>query len=244
MTNKPQLLGMLAGLFLAVGLVCSSMLVTRAWLKVSETQTISVTGSARKNIKSDLIIWRASFSGEGDSLAAAQAQLKESRGKVEAFVKASGVTNSEFSSVAITDLREMRKDSDHTQQSVLVGYRLTQSVEVQSADVENVSRLDRNSTELIEQGVFLTSFPPQYIYTRAGEAKVEMLAEATRDARARAEQIGSQGGRGISQLQNARMGVFQIAPLYSTETSWDGMNDTTSLDKTVTAVVSATFSLR
>ena len=46
------------------------------------------------------------------------------------------------------------------------------------------------------------------------------------------------------ELRNARMGGVQINPLYGTETSWEGNNDTTSLEKTIMSTVSATFSLR
>jgi hypothetical protein len=84
----------------------------------------------------------------------------------------------------------------------------------------------------------------EYIYTKAAEAKVSLLAEATGDARARATQIASQGGRTIGGLRSARMGVFQITARNSVETSSEGVNDISSLDKTITAVVSATFSLK
>jgi hypothetical protein len=73
---------------------------------------------------------------------------------------------------------------------------------------------------------------------------VEMMADATKDARARAEQIAGQGGREIKELRNAHMGVVQINPLYSTATSWEGNSDTSSLEKTITATVTATFGLR
>ena len=71
-----------------------------------------------------------------------------------------------------------------------------------------------------------------------------MLAEATKDARARAEQIAAQGGRSIAALHDADMGVFQITPLHDTGTSSEGESDTSSLDKTITAVVTATFLLK
>ena len=89
-----------------------------------------------------------------------------------------------------------------------------------------------------------TTPPPEFIYTRAGEVKVETLSEAARDARSRAEQIATQGGRGIGGLQTADMGVIQRVPIYSGQTSWEGMHDTSSLDKTITAVVTATFALK
>jgi hypothetical protein len=40
------------------------------------------------------------------------------------------------------------------------------------------------------------------------------------------------------------MGVVQINPRYSTATSWEGNNDTTSPDKTIVTTVTAVFSLR
>ena len=55
--SRPQLFGMLAGLFLAVGLVLSSMLATTAWLKIKNSQFISVKGSTHKDVASDLVIW-------------------------------------------------------------------------------------------------------------------------------------------------------------------------------------------
>ena len=46
MQARPHLLGVLAGLFLAAGLVLASLIVARAWQRVAEAQAISVTGSA------------------------------------------------------------------------------------------------------------------------------------------------------------------------------------------------------
>ena len=71
-----------------------------------------------------------------------------------------------------------------------------------------------------------------------------MLADATKDARARAEQIAAQGGRTIASLHDAEMGVFQITPLHESDTSGEGESDTSSMDKTITAVVTATFLLK
>ena len=103
--------------------------------------------------------------------------------------------------------------------------------------------MNADSTALVEQGVLLTTEKPKYIYTKVAEEKIEMLADATKDARARAERIAAQGGGRLSRLHSADMGVFQITPINNSETTWDGVNDTTSVDKTITAVVTATFTL-
>jgi uncharacterized protein len=243
-STKPHLLGLLAGLFLAAGLVASTLLATRAWLKIAETQNIVVTGSARRMVKSDLIVWQGSFSAEAGTLLESQRKLKADAEKVRGFLHASGITNEIFTSISIQEVQATQRDDHGLTQQKTVGYRLTQTVEVRSTDVERTIELERQSTALVEQGVLFTPAPPQFIYTKASEAKVEMLAEATKDARARAMQIATQGGRSIHALREARMGVFQITPLHSSETSAEGINDTTSLEKTILSVVSATFSLK
>jgi hypothetical protein len=107
-----------------------------------------------------------------------------------------------------------------------------------------VPKLAGDSGELLQQDVVFVSDGFEFIYTKSGDAKVEMMAEATKDARARAEQIALQGGRKIKELRSARMGVVQINPLYATATSWEGNNDTSSLEKTITATISATFAMK
>jgi hypothetical protein len=233
---------MLAGLFLAAGLVCSAMLGTSAWVKIKNSQFINVKGAVQKHIESDLAIWTGSFQIEAETLIEAQRNIQANRVLVENFLSAAGVTNLTFTPINIEELKATKKSEDGFVSLRLSGYRLSQSVMVESSDVDRLDKLD--TTPLVEQGVVFTVTPLQFIYTKAGEAKIEMLAEATKDARARAEQIATQGGRSIARLQSADQGVFQITPNHSVATSWQGENDTTSRRKTITAVVTATFLLK
>ena len=135
----------------------------------------------------------------------------------------------------------MQKSADGFVMQRTAGFRLSQSVSVESSDVERLGKLD--STPLVEQGMIFTVAPPQFIYSKAGDTKIEMLAAATKDARARAEQIAIQGGRAIARLNAADQGIFQITPRHTVRTSWEGESDSTSRQKTITAVVTATFLL-
>ena len=242
---RPQLFGMLAGLFLAAGLVLSSMLGTTAWVKIKNSLFITSKGSTRKNVKSDLVVWNGSFTTEAPTLLDAQHKLKTDATRVEQFLGASGVTNFVFKPIAIEEIQanvSNETNGENISRQRTVGYRLSQKVRVESGDVERMAQLD--TTPLVEQGVLFTTEPPQFLYTKVAEEKIEMLADATKDARARAEQIAAQGSRSIANLHDAEMGVFQITPLHESDTSGDGENDTSSLDKTITAVVTATFLLK
>ena len=242
---RPQLFGMLAGLFLAAGLVWSSMLGTTAWVKIKNSQFITSKGSTRKNVKSDLVVWKGSFTTEAPTLLEAQRKLKADATKVAGFLQAAGVTNVVLTPIAIEEIQASvsnESNGENITRQRTVGYRLTQKVRVESADVERMAQLD--TTPLVEQDVLFTTEPPQFLYTKVAEEKIEMLADATKDARARAEQIAAQGDRSIANLHDAEMGVFQITPLHENDTSGGGENDTSSLDKTITAVVTATFLLK
>ena len=233
---------MLAGLFLAAGLVFSAMLGTSAWVKIKNSQYVTVKGSVQKNIESDLAIWSGGFQVEAETLLDAQHQIQANRALVAKFLGDAGVTNFTFAPIGIEELKATKKSADGFVAQRTTGYRLNQNVSVESADVERLDRLD--STPLVEQGVIFTVAAPQFIYSKAGDTKIEMLAEATKDARARAEQIATQGGRAIARLHDADQGIFQITPQHESRTSWQGENDTTARQKTITAVVTATFLLK
>ncbi|WP_420795975.1 SIMPL domain-containing protein [Desulforamulus profundi] len=98
--------------------------------------------------------------------------------------------------------------------------------------------------ELIEQGVVFESQPPQYFYTKLNDLKVNMLAEATKDAKLRAEKMASSTGSRIGSQRSAKMGVFQITAVNSNEISDYGINDTSSIEKEITAVVNVEFSVK
>lgn len=244
---RPHLLGVLAGLFLAAGLVLSTLLLTRTWLKVADAESITVTGSARRDVQSDLVVWRGTMTVESGTLLAAQALLAQQESVVRGFLSAQGVTNTHFHPIAIqrVQVRPAKPAPGDDGDPALPDprFRLSRTVEVRSGEIDRVLAMDAQAPQLVNQGIEFAAGSPEFIWTKAGEAKIEMLADASRDARARAEQIVSQGGRRISRMRSARMGVFQITPLYSTHNSWDGMNDTTSREKTVTAVVNATYAL-
>ena len=69
--------------------------------------------------------------------------------------------------------------------------------------------------ELVSAGVVLSSDGgaaggPVYLFTALNDAKPEMVAEATRNARASAEQFAKDSGSALGGIRSASQGVFQI----------------------------------
>ena len=206
--------------------------------------TITVTGSARKTIRADLAVWRGSFNAQAPRIEDAYAELEASARRVRAYLVAKGFSDSAlvFTQVQTQTLSPRTRDGQETGQ--IEGYRLTQTVELRSRDVSRIATLAREATELIRQGVRFESYPPEFLVTGLADLKVEMLAAATRDAKARASEMARNAGSSIGRLRSARMGVFQVTPTNSTMVTDYGINDTSSLEKDITSVVSVSFEIR
>lgn len=226
------------------GLVLSTFMVTQSLINIKGTNTISVTGSAKKQIKSDLIVWQGSFSAQAPQMADAYAQLKVSLEKVKKYLIGKGIEEKDMvvSSIITNTIYEMNFNGIYTNN--VIAYRLEQRVEISSSDVDKITGISREATELINEGVDFQSMMPQYFYTKIADLKVSMLAEATKDAKNRAVQIAENTGSSIGALRSAKMGVFQITPLYSTEVADYGINDTSSIEKEITAVVTCNFEMK
>jgi hypothetical protein len=85
--------------------------------------------------------------------------------------------------------------------------------------------------------------PPEYYYTKLSDIKIEIQAQAARDAMTRGERIAEATGRKLGTLKSARMGVLQITPENSNLTSDYGVNDISSIRKEIVAVVNANFEI-
>ena len=86
------------------------------------------------------------------------------------------------------------------------GYQWRQPVQVRSENVAAAARLGLECAELLNQGVAFVTEGTQFIYAKPTEARIQMMREATRDARARAEQIAGESGRTARVTRGARLG--------------------------------------
>lgn len=233
-----------AGFALAVGIVLASVVFAWAYTKNKNAdQTITVTGSAKKRITSDLVVWRASVSYQGAQLSEAYGALKDKVPRVRAYLVSKGIADEQIVVSSVSTKTMQEKDENGEETGRVNGYVLTQTVEVRSPEVEKVTKISREVTELIDQGILLESQAPEYSYTKLGELKIAMLGEAANDAKVRAQRIAESTGSSVGSVRSARMGVMQITAADSNEVSDYGVNDTSSLEKDITAVVNVSFSV-
>lgn len=236
---------MVVSLILALGIVVSSYILTSGIKEIKgSTNSLSVKGSAKKQITSDLAVWTGSFSLQSSSLFEAYQSLKDSEKKVKAYLINQGVMEQDiiFSSITTSTNYVMLPNGMYSNQ--IESYRLYQNVEIRSNDIGKITEISRNATDLINEGVEFQSNTPQYFYTKLSELKIDMIELATKDAKARAEKMLGATGNRVGTLKSAYVGIFQITPLYSDEISDYGMNDTTSIEKEITSVVTCEFEVQ
>jgi hypothetical protein len=230
----------------AISLITSSVVASRAYTARAEQaaksrQELTVKGSARMPVTSDLGTWSIRVSGEGADLAGAYAVLEAATTRVREFLLQQGFETSEIGLSAIATETHYQRDKEGRPTRDVAGYTLERSVGVGSANVARVAKAAGEVTQLLRENVRVQSSPPQYTYTKVADLKVQILGEASKDARTRAEEIASNAGCRVGEVRNAQMGVIQITRPNSTEVSGYGLYDTSTIDKDISVVVTVTF---
>lgn len=242
MDNRNLLYGLVA---LAIALGFGSCVVGRGIGEVRRPdEAITVTGSAKRPIRADFVIWRASVGIQSPSVVTASSELRTEVTRVRQFLRANGVSDSMLTVKPIETYAVPEVVENGRETGRIIAYRLTQQFEVRSADVDAITALSQKAGDLMAEGVGLSSQAPEYLYTKLADLRVSLIEDATRDAKLRAEAIAKSTGGAVGSVRQARVGVFQITPRFSTEITDYGMNDVSAVEKDVTAVVHVTFALR
>lgn len=229
--NKNVIIAAIASLGFIIGLaVLGSAIKNRN----KSENTISVTGLGTKTFTSDLITWSGNFSRNSYELKAAYDALANDRKVIENYLISKGIKKEEmvFSAVDIQKQFDYSTNPNGGSRQTFSGYQLSQTVSLESKDVVRLENLSRNITEMINLGIEFTSSPPSYFYTKLADVKQQMIADATKDAKNRAEKIAENSGSSLGNLKNATMGVIQItAPNSNEEFSYGGTFNTASKEK-------------
>jgi hypothetical protein len=203
-----------------------------------DANAISVTGSAKRTITSDYVIWDASLSVQRETTREAAAQLERWLEQTLAVLRASAIQDAELN-VGATSTETITRRSGR-----VTGYLLSRSLQVRSSRIDVVDAAIEDSSRLLAAGVPLSAGQPQYVYTKLAELRPALSAEATKDALVRAKAIVEITGDELGGVRDVSVAPFQLTAPGSTEVSDYGIYDTSTREKEVTAVVNVTFSVK
>lgn len=231
-----------------IAIIVAAFLLGQAVINRNNSEGIvSVTGLGKADFTSDLIVWEGSFSKTSTNLKNAYLALENDKKIISDYLINKGVKKEEIVFNAVNS-RENNKARYSSEGKYIgedfLGYVLTQSIKVESNDVEKVENISREITELLNKGIQFYSQAPRYYYTKLADLKIEMISKATADARARAEKIAENSGAQLDDLISANMGVFQITGQNSNESySWGGTYNTSSKEKTASITMKLDYKI-
>lgn len=236
----------LSAIVFAIAIVITSVILGHAVInRNKKAGTISVTGLGKTDFTSDLIVWEAKFSQVNSDLKQAYADLKKDKETISEYFKSKGLSDSVIVFNAVETDKNFKQNYTSEGKYLgqeFTGYTLSQTVQINSKDVEKVEKISREVTELLNKGIQLYSMAPRYYYTKLEDLKIEMVSRATENARLRAKSISENSGADLGELSTAQMGIFQITGQNSNEDySWGGAYNTSSKEKTASITMKLTY---
>jgi hypothetical protein len=230
---------------LAGAILLSVIIFSFVWKSTKNAdQTITVTGSAKKEIVSDLGILRGTLQTASSIRQNAYQVVQQQMPTILKYLDAQGFKKDQIEVFGINGYPVFEVAANGVQTQNVSHFVYSQRFEIKSNDVKKIKELSISLSSLVEKGLDINVDPPEYLFTKLDDLKIEVQAAASKNAMDRAVKIAEATGRGLGPLRNARMGVIQITPRNSNMISDYGMNDATSIEKEITAVVSASFEIK
>lgn len=232
----------IAPLLFSIAIIVAAIVLGNAVINRNDKDgIISVTGSGQADFDSDLIVWEARFNKDSPELKQAYALLDKDKQLIEDYLGKKGINQESiiFTSIDIIEnTRPLYSENGNYMGTEFLGYTLSQSFKIESKEVGKIEKLSREITELLNEGVQLYSMPPRYYYTKLADLKIDMISQATQDARTRAMTITEHSGSKLDRLITADLGVFQITGQNSNEDyTWGGVFNTSDKKKTASVTV-------
>lgn len=199
---------------LAIGIIVGSLLIGNGLKDIpARNRVVTVKGLAEMEVKADKVTWPLTYKVLGNDMASLYNDIKTSNGKIIAFLKSKGIKDNEIS-VNAPEIIDTKADRyNNTPQPYR--YNVTTVVTVTSRQVDLVRNLINEQSELLKQGVAVTSgdyrYNVAYDYTGLNDIKPKMIEEATKNARAAAEKFAKDSGSRLGGIQRANQGQFSIS---------------------------------
>jgi hypothetical protein len=203
---------------------------------------ITVTGSAKTTATADNVVWTLNVALSRPLVADAVKKVGADVDAVSAYLTKGGIAADALTLGSVSTYgNEEWQNGNNTGR--ILSYRASRDITVRTSDVQLVYKLSQGIGTLLESGVTVNNYGPQYYISTLSDLRPQLLEEAMKDAKTRAVAITKAVGGSVGSVQSVKSGVFQVTTPDSTMVSDGGAYDTSTIDKTVTSTVSVTFAV-
>lgn len=219
---------------LSIGMIAGGYLLGDGLLRAKDAErAVTVRGLAERDVTADLATWTISYSASSISLAEAQGKVRGDTQSIEAFFKDLG-----FPAEALQPTGA--NVTSFTNEGVTT-YTVRQRLALRTTDIKRAQKAVARQFDLVARGVFLEEGSGMaYTFTKLNDIKPEMVAAATRDARASAQQFAKDSNSGVGKIRDATQGYFEIEARDGDAGGWGSAD---SPYKKVRVVTTVSFTL-
>ncbi len=204
----------LEAIILAIGLLVMGNAIREGLDAFSANdRVVNVKGLAEMEVPANKVIWPLMYKDLGNDLPALYNKINTTNQAIVAFLKQKGITEEEISINApeIIDLEAERYNNNPKPYR----YNVTSVITVTSTKVDLVRKMISEQSELLKQGIAVTSgdyrYNVQYEFTGLNDIKPQMIEEATKNARASAEKFAKDSDSELGKIKRAYQGQFSIS---------------------------------
>jgi hypothetical protein len=219
---------------LSIGMIAGGYLLGDGLLRAKDAErAVTVRGLAERDVTADLATWTISYSASSTSLAEAQAKVRGDTQSIEAFFKELG-----FPADALQPTGA--NVTSFTNEGVTT-YTVRQRLALRTTDIKRAQKAVARQFDLVGRGVFLEEGSGMaYTFTKLNDIKPEMVAAATKDARAAAQQFAKDSDSGVGKIRDATQGYFEVSARDGDAGAWGSAD---SPYKKVRVVTTVSFTL-
>lgn len=189
---------------LAAGLIVGGYLLGDGLTRArAADRSVTVRGLAERDVMADLATWTIAYSASAGNLPTAQASVDQDTSAIRAFFKELGFPDEALQPTGVNV-------SSFTQDGITT-FTVRQRMTLRTTDIARAQRAVRRQFDLVRRGVLLEEGSGMaYTFTRLNDVKPAMVAAATKDARAAAEQFAKDSDTGVGGIKQATQGYFEI----------------------------------
>lgn len=202
------------GLLIGLGVALAGLFVGQALYQIKAAERyVSVKGLAEREVPADLVIWPLTFNQAGNNLPQLYDALEKDRQSIRKFLTALGFKQEEISDAPprVTDYYAQGYTGNRLPPN---RYKIEASLTLSTSKVAQVKAAMEKSGELVKDGIVLSydyGRGAEFLFTGLNKIKPAMIAEATKNARAAAEQFARDSGSLVGGIRRASQGLFTIS---------------------------------
>lgn len=166
-------------------------------------RSVTVRGLAERDVTANLATWSISYSATGFDLPTVRAEIDNNTRELRTYFADLGFKSDALTATGAGVNQYMNNGVNNI--------NITQRMLLRTTDIARAQRAVAQQFDLVRRGVTLQEGSGmKYSFTKLNDVKPPMVAAATKDARAAAEQFARDSGASVGGIKSATQGYFSI----------------------------------